>query len=177
MPARFYKRRGAVQIRSYGADYTIKNGNWVLWTDMLTDDELSEMKDVFAMFDKQNTGFVKRKHLGCILRTFGQMPTEDELIDFLNDVDKENSGTIEFPDFVMLMAKHRSDPEEDMKLAFEAFDVNGDKLISKEELKQFIFNIGEKFDEQEFHEIMDEIDADGDGFINYEEFLHMMTHS
>ena len=53
--------------------------------------------------------------------------------------------------------------------------MNVHKLISREELRKFVSNVGEEFDEEDFEEIMEEIDCDGDGFINYEESLYMMT--
>ena len=55
-----------------------------------------------------------------------------------------------------------------MRKAFEAFDENGDGLISGDELQKFVSNIGEVFDVTEFLDIMNEIDSDGDGYINYE---------
>ena len=176
MPRRFYERRGAVQLKSYGSDYTIRNGNWILWVDTLSEEELSEIKEVFAMFDKDKSGSVNLKELGCILRTLGQMPTEDELTEFFHEADTDNSGTVEFPEFVTLVARQRCDPKEEMRLAFEAFDENGDKLISRDELRKFLSNAGEVFDECEFEKIMDEIDCDGDGFINYEEFVNMIVY-
>ena len=175
LPSRYYQRRGAVQIKSFGADYTIKNGNWVLWVDTLSEEEMSEIKEAFAMHDKHKNGSVKLKELGGILRTLGQMPTEDKLTDFFLEADADNSGTIEYPEFVTLMAKRRSDPEEDMKLAFEAFDENGDRLISREELMNFVSSVGEVLHEEEFEEMMEKIDCDGDGFIDYEEFVYMMA--
>lgn len=55
-----------------------------------------------------------------------------------------------------------------MRKAFEAFDENGDGLISGEELRKFVSNTGEAMTQDEFDEIMDDIDTDGDGYINYE---------
>ena len=66
------------------------------------------------------------------------------------------------------MAKKKSDSVEDMRRAFEAFDENGDGLISGEELRKFVSNTGEAMTQVEFDDIMGDIDTDGDGFINYE---------
>lgn len=79
-----------------------------------------------------------------------------------------DSGSIEFPEFITLMAKNKSDSVEDMRRAFEEFDENGDGLISRDELRKFISGTGEAMSQNEFEEIMDDIDTDGDGYINYE---------
>ena len=39
------------------------------------------------MFDKDGNGFITTKELGQLMRTLGQMPTEDELQDIINKVD------------------------------------------------------------------------------------------
>lgn len=40
-----------------------------------------------------------------MMRSLGQNPTEAELQDMVNEVDADGSGTIEFPEFLNLMAK------------------------------------------------------------------------
>ena len=39
------------------------------------------------------------------MRSLGQSPTETELQDMINEVDTDGSGTIDFPEFLNLMAK------------------------------------------------------------------------
>lgn len=39
------------------------------------------------------------------MRSLGQNPTEAELQDMINEVDADGNGTIDFPEFLMLMAR------------------------------------------------------------------------
>ena len=39
------------------------------------------------------------------MRSLGQNPTEAELQDMINEVDADGNGTIDFPEFLSLMAK------------------------------------------------------------------------
>jgi calmodulin len=43
--------------------------------------------------------------LGTVMRSLGQNPTEAELQDMINEVDADGNGTIDFPEFLMLMAR------------------------------------------------------------------------
>ncbi len=44
-----------------------------------------------------------------------------------------------------------------------------------QEFRGFMCNMGMQFSEEEVDEMMHEIDADGDGEIDYEEFVKMMS--
>ena len=52
---------------------------------------------------------------------------------------------------------------------------DGNGFISRQELRQVMMNLGEKLAEVEIESLIDDIDIDGDGQINYEEFYLMMT--
>lgn len=39
------------------------------------------------------------------MRSLGQNPTEAELQDMISEVDADGNGTIDFPEFLMLMAR------------------------------------------------------------------------
>merc|ERR1712093_385429 len=106
-------------------------------------------------------GTITTKELGTVMRSLGQNPTEAELQDMINEVDADGNGTIDFPEFLTLMARKMqdSDSEEEIKEAFKVFDKDGNGFISAAE---------------EVDEMIREADIDGDGQINYDEFVKMM---
>merc|ERR1711916_175482 len=92
------------------------------------------------------------------------------------EAEKDGSGTIDFPEFLTLMARKMqdSDSEEEIKEAFRVFDKDGNGFISAAELRHVMTNLGEKLTDEEGDEMIREADVDGDGQINYEEFVKMM---
>ncbi|KZV53362.1 calmodulin, partial [Dorcoceras hygrometricum] len=65
-------------------------------------------------------GCITTKELGTVMRSLGQNPTEAELQDMINEVDADGNGTIDFPEFLNLMARKMkdTDSEEELKEAF-----------------------------------------------------------
>eukprot|EP00795_Rhopilema_esculentum_P007061 gene7061-12696_t len=136
----------------------------------LTEEEIKDFKEAFSLFDKDGTGYITTKELGNLMRTLGQNPTEEELQDIINDVDFDGNGIIDFPEFLCLMAMKMKDfSDEDMlRDAFRVFDADGSGTISVAEFKDAALEMGEIFSEEEVDEMIEEIDIDGDGQINYE---------
>lgn len=50
-------------------------------------------------------GCITTKELGTVMRSLGQNPTEAELRDMISEVDADQNGTIDFPEFLNLMAR------------------------------------------------------------------------
>lgn len=50
-------------------------------------------------------GCITTKELGTVMRSLGQNPTEAELQDMINEVDADQNGTIDFSEFLNLMAR------------------------------------------------------------------------
>ena len=66
------------------------------------------------------------------------------------------------------------DSEEEIRETFRVFDKDGNGFVSPAELRHVLGNIGEKLTDEEIDEMILEADVDGDGAINYEEFVAMM---
>uniref|UniRef100_A0A1I8IYR6 Calmodulin n=1 Tax=Macrostomum lignano TaxID=282301 RepID=A0A1I8IYR6_9PLAT len=143
--------------------------------DQLTEDQIAEFKEAFSLFDKDGDGCITTKELGTVMRSLGQNPTEAELQDMINEVDQDGNGTIDFPEFLTMMARKMkdSDSEEEIREAFRVFDKDGNGFISAAELRHVMTNLGEKLTDEEVEEMIREADLDGDGQINYEEFEYI----
>ncbi|KAL3351100.1 hypothetical protein AABB24_019617 [Solanum stoloniferum] len=122
------------------------------------------------------SGCITTKELGTVMRSLGQNPTEAELQDMINEVDADGNGTIDFPEFLNLMARKMkdTDSEEELKEAFRVFDKDQNGFISAAELRHVMTNLGEKLTDEEVDEMIREADVDGDGQINYDEFVKVM---
>ena len=58
--------------------------------------------------------------------------------------------------------------------SFRVFDKDGNGYISAAELRHVMTNLGEKLTDEEVDEMIREADIDGDGQVNYDEFVKMM---
>lgn len=145
--------------------------------EQLTEEQIAEFKEAFSLFDKDGDGTITTKELGTVMRSLGQNPTEAELQDMINEVDADGNGTIDFPEFLTMMARKMkdTDSEEEIREAFRVFDKDGNGFISAAELRHVMTNLGEKLSDEEVDEMIREADIDGDGQVNYEEFVTMMT--
>ncbi|KAF7377609.1 Calmodulin [Mycena sanguinolenta] len=143
------------------------------WRRVQTLNVPTEFKEAFSLFDKDGDGTITTKELGTVMRSLGQNPTEAELQDMINEVDADGNGTIDFPEFLTMMARKMrdTDSEEEIKEAFKVFDKDGNGYISAAELRHVMTNLGEKLSDNEVDEMIREADVDGDGQINYEEFV------
>ena len=149
----------------------------LLQADQMTEEQIAEFKEAFSLFDKDGDGTITTKELGTVMRSLGQNPTEAELQDMINEVDADGNGTIDFPEFLTMMARKMKDTdnEDEIREAFRVFDKDGNGFISAAELRHVMTNLGEKLTDEEVDEMIREADIDGDGQVNYEEFVSMMT--
>ncbi|XP_039296555.1 caltractin ICL1d isoform X2 [Nilaparvata lugens] len=143
----------------------------------LTEDQVAEYKEAFMLFDKDEDGQITMTELGVVMRSLGQRPTETELRDMVNGVDQDGNGTIEFNEFLQMMSNKMkgADGEDELREAFKVFDSDNDGLISSIDLRHAMTNLGEKLTDEEVDDMIKEADSDGDGMVNYDEFVTILT--
>lgn len=104
--------------------------------DVLNEEQIVEFKEAFTLFDKDGDGCITVEELATVIRSLDQNPTEEELEDMINEVDADGNGTIEFAEFLNLMANKvkETDAEEELKEAFKVFDKDQNGYISATEV-------------------------------------------
>merc|ERR1712046_542752 len=96
------------------------------------------------------------------------------------EVDSNGNGEIDFSEFCELMGKmngsrgSKAQQEEMLRDAFKVFDKDGGGSISSAELRHVLTNLGDKLTDEEVDDMIREADVDGDGQINYDEFVKIM---
>jgi len=137
----------------------------------------AEFKEAFDEFDKDGSGSISTKELLGVMRSMGQNPTEDEVLELVMEIDTDGNGTIDFHEFINMMKKKSSETDqlEDLKEAFRMFDKNNDGFIDLVELRKVTTLMGASLTSKELNEFMKEADKDGNGKIDYAEFTSMMN--
>uniref|UniRef100_A0A8C5QDG5 EF-hand domain-containing protein n=1 Tax=Leptobrachium leishanense TaxID=445787 RepID=A0A8C5QDG5_9ANUR len=141
----------------------------------LSEEQIAEFKEAFSQFDKDSDGAFTIDELGTVMRSLGQNPTEAELQDMMKETDLDGSGIIDFPEFLTMMAKKMKDTDSEYQNRedFRNFDKDGDGYLSAAELHHVMTSLGEKQTDEEVDEMTRQADIDGDGLVNYDEFVQM----
>ncbi|KAG9245407.1 calmodulin-like protein [Calycina marina] len=139
-------------------------------------EELAAYRHAFTLFDADGDGTISIKELQEVMKSLGQNPTETEIEDMINEVDSDRNGTIDFDEFCKMMTAPTKDVdfEAEMKSAFAVFDHDGSGSISLDELRRVMKSFGEILTDDELDTMIKEVDKDGDGMIDYQEFMHFM---
>lgn len=101
------------------------------------------------------------------------VPITEEMVDkMFKAVDLDNNDCIDYTEFVMA-TMHEKDliTNEKLKAAFHLFDKDGSGAISPEEIRGVL---GIDSSDQHLTDLIAEIDENGDGEIQFDEFCHMM---
>ena len=81
-----------------------------------------------------------------------------------------DSGFIELDEYIELMSDRVGALEyeqQQMKAAFQHFDKDSSGKLSREELRRFLTsNFGEPLTEEDFNDVINDMDVDGDGQVD-----------
>merc|ERR1712121_603565 len=124
----------------------------------------------------KGTGSVDASGVGAVMRSVGQNPSEAEIADLINQVDRDGTGNVDFPEFLAMMCikTDQEDAEDQIREVFQVFDGDGSGFINRQELSCVMANLGIELTAEEVEGMIDEADLDGDGQINYEDGTTML---
>merc|ERR1712062_77855 len=143
----------------------------------MDDAQIKVLREVFTSLDANCDGLLSINELkqGLAEASFAEIPVD--LQQLLADVDSDGSGVIDYTEFLAAsLDKLLYIQESAVWEAFQYFDQNGDGKISKEEIAAVLNDEGvsRAYGAQLVQELMQEIDTDADGTIDFPEFLAMM---
>ena len=86
------------------------------------------------------------------------------------------SGTVNFEEFLALMAKKtkEAEDEQELKEAFRVFDKNNRGVIEACDLKLIFQTLDPDMPDEEVEQIINEVDEDGSGTVDFEGERHLL---
>lgn len=145
----------------------------------LSEDKIQNLRNQFLALDANGDGMLSIKEISDGLNAAGM--NANDMKDILDSVDADGSGCIEYKEFLAATLDKRQYLQEDaLWSAFCVFDKNGDGKICLDELRQVLSDdsVGALCDAKQLAEaIFKEVDEDGSGEIEFEEFVQMMRKS
>ncbi|XP_067678818.1 EF-hand calcium-binding domain-containing protein 7-like isoform X6 [Haliotis asinina] len=103
--------------------------------------------------------------LSAVLQQSGRNPTKKTLAKYWTD----ETDYLTFDDFVNICRREHATTTDELMKAFRKIDINGDGYISLDELFRMLTTRGEKMTRDEVQRMIDEVDENRDGRLDYEE--------
>jgi len=151
--------------------------------EVLPKEQVEMLKKVFETFDKEKQGFITAEMVSAMLGMMGLKFNHKELMEVIEEIDEDGSGQIEFDEFLILAKKFMTEDEEEdsgelekeLKEAFRLYDKEGNGYITTAVLKTILAEIDSSLSNEELDGIIEEVDEDGSGTVDFDEFMEMMT--
>ncbi|KAL1498071.1 hypothetical protein ABEB36_008928 [Hypothenemus hampei] len=149
--------------------------------DDLDKEQLAMLKATFDAFDVDKKGFISTDMIGTIMDLLGTQLIGEELEEIIEEIDEDGNGEVSFEEFANLAARFLIEEEEDtdaiqteLKGAFRMYDREGNGFITIEVLREILQELDEKLTDDDLDSMIDEIDSDGSGTVDWEEFKAVM---
>ena len=109
----------------------------------IDDEMLDQLREVYELFDPDGDG-ITIEELEAAMISWGQNPTQEELQEMMRKADTDDSGVIDFNEFVDLMKRQMTDAEtnNELQVAFAVFDRDNSGSISRAELSYIMLHCG-----------------------------------
>lgn len=138
------------------------------------------LRDAFRIFDSDRKGAIPCDMVKEILTLLGHEVNDDELDEVMEEFDEDESGEIEFKEFIKL-AEEFVEPEEDYETAkrnlrelFCMYDKEERGFIPVSDFVQILKAMEPDLPDTEAQQIVKELDTDMSGTIEFEEFIEAM---
>ncbi|XP_050745844.1 troponin C isoform X25 [Drosophila biarmipes] len=144
--------------------------------DELTKEQTALLRNAFNAFDPEKNDYINTAMVGTILSMLGHQLDDATLADIVAEVDEDGSGQIEFEEFTTWAARFLVEEDveamiAELKEAFRLYDKEGNGYITTGVLRE----LDDKLTNDDLDMMIEEIDSDGSGTVDFDEFMEVMT--
>ncbi|KAF4686915.1 hypothetical protein FOZ60_004682 [Perkinsus olseni] len=156
-------KKVVASLKNFRAQNKMKKVALTVIAQQLDESDIGKLKATFQALDENNDGMLSVQEIKEGMEKSGVALPED-LEEIMKEVDSDGSGAIDYTEFIAATMDKKLYIQKDVCwAAFRVFDRDGNGKISKEELQEVLGN--------------DDVDLNGDGEIDFDEFMQMMQKS
>lgn len=142
----------------------------------IPEDQIQTLRVAFSKMDKNGDGSLTFEELKQGMQEINEINlTEAELLDAMNVIDSNQNGLIDYTEFIAAcLQSYNYLQESHLRSAFAYFDQDNSGQISADELRMCLQSDDFTLSEEQIQQLLEGVDTDGDGQIDYHEFINMM---
>jgi calcium-dependent protein kinase len=168
------------RLHSYQQQHLLKKAALSIIAGLIEEEYEKPLRDKFTSLDQNDDGTVSVNELLRGLETAGRKHASVDAEQLMKAADSDGSGNIDYTEFLAAtMDKSLYLTESYCRAAFSMFDLNNDGKISSEELNSVLRITSDENNVKQLTpvSIVQEVDLDGDSYIDFSEFMQMMQQS
>ncbi|XP_051895425.1 uncharacterized protein LOC127583448 [Pristis pectinata] len=146
----------------------------------LTPQDIRDLRVVFNNTDTNRLGYLNSTEVHSALRTLGFDVSREELRKVLRNLGHSKEKNVSFHEFLQIVIEYQGDARdvlEEIKQGFDLFDCDSDGKITFDNLKDACKSAGVFFSHEDLREMIKEVDTNGDGTVDMEEFTDLMLQT
>ncbi|KAJ8679605.1 hypothetical protein QAD02_015392 [Eretmocerus hayati] len=152
-----------------------------LFQEDLSQEQMKQLQMAFEAFDNQKKGIVSTDMIGTMLGMMGLEIRTSQLSDVVAEFDPHGRKEIRFDAWCNLAARFLEDDtdaeavQKELREAFRLYDKEGNGYITTEVFRDILHELDDNLTPEELDMMIEEIDADGSGTLDFDEFMEAMT--
>eukprot|EP00931_Biecheleriopsis_adriatica_P085112 TRINITY_DN5933_c0_g2_i2.p1 TRINITY_DN5933_c0_g2~~TRINITY_DN5933_c0_g2_i2.p1 ORF type:complete len:849 (-),score=199.00 TRINITY_DN5933_c0_g2_i2:55-2535(-) len=164
-------------LRRFNSTNKLKRAALNIIAGQVSETHISGLLRQFKALDKNGDGMLSSQELRDAVANANLGEVSLDLDGIIQGVDSDGSGLIDYTEFLAATLDEKFYSQHNVCLAaFAVFDQDGDGQITLGELKAMLEagNVDEVLDGRSTEELLKEVDLNGDGTIDFEEFMNLM---
>lgn len=132
--------------------------------------------DAFHALDKKGEDNIKVGDIESAMKKMGLNIKGDFLEKMEDVIDTEGTGYIGLEEFIVIVKKkmQEDEDEKELKEIFRVLDKDKKGEVNVSELRWILKNLGDDLTEEDIDDMIADVDTDGSGWVDYDEFAHLM---
>lgn len=142
----------------------------------LSDAQKKAAQDAFSQLDKRGEEKIRVGDIQNAMKKLGHNISGDWLESMEDEIDAEGTGYINLDEFCEIVRKkmQADEDERELKEIFRVLDKEKKGEVNTSELRWILKNLGDDLTEDDIDDMIADVDTDGSGWVDYEEFAKLM---